>query len=209
MIETTLNIFDAAVVGVMGLSCVLAFFRGFVREVLSLSAWVCAGIVTLYFFPSLAVTLEPKFKSAVVASGFSTLGIYIVALIGFSLLNTAILKFIKSGTDVGLLDNWLGLFFGVLRGAFLISLGFFLMTIVLPEDDYPKGIKEAKTLSYVERGAIIVANISPKYLREISSLNKRIEAEKKTSGGIGKIHNPFAPKEDAAKPKEEKKSDDE
>ena len=195
MIETSLNIFDAAVFVVMGLSCALAFFRGFVREVLSLSAWVMAGVVTLYFFPQLAEKLQPKFKSAVVAAGFSTLGIYIIALIGFSLLNSAILKFIKSGTDVGLLDNWLGFFFGVLRGGFLISLGFFLMTIVLPEDDYPDAIKQARTLPYVERGALVVANISPKYLRDISSLKQRAEdARSKGSGGIGKIGNPFAPK---------------
>ncbi len=191
MIETSLNVFDAVVIGVMGLSCALAFFRGFVREVLSLSAWVMAGVVTLYFFPSLAEQLQPKFKSAVVAAGFSTLGIYIVALVGFSLLNSAILKFIKSGTDVGLLDNWLGFFFGILRGAFLISAGFFLMTIVLPEGDYPKAIETAKTLPHVENGAIIVAKISPKYLREISSLNKRIVEQENNGGGIGKVYNPF------------------
>lgn len=193
MIETSLNIFDAIVITVMGLSCILAFFRGFVREVLSLSAWVLAGVVTLYFFPSLAKLIEPKFKDPVVAAGFSTLGIYIVALMGFSLLNSAILKFIKSGTDVGLLDNWLGFIFGALRGAFLVSLGFFLMTIVLTEKDYPLAIKQAKTLPYVENGAMMVANVSPRYLRDISSLNEKIKAQEaaQSSGGIGTIKNPF------------------
>ena len=209
MIETTLNVFDAIVVGVMGLSCALAFYRGFVRELLSLSAWVGAGIVTLYFFPDLAEALKPKFKNSAVAGGFSTLGIYIVSLMGFSLLNTVILKFIKSGTDVGLLDNWLGLLFGALRAAFLIAASFFLMTIVLPEAEYPKAIKTARSLHYVEDGAIIVAKISPKYLREISTLNKRIVEEEKNGGGIGKIYNPFDREIDAAKPKNESKPNDE
>lgn len=210
MIETTLNVFDAVIIGVMGLSCALAFFRGFVREVLSLSAWVLAGVVTLYFFPSLAEYLKPKFKNSAIAGGFSTLGIYIVSLMGFSLLNTAILKFIKSGTDVGMLDNWLGLLFGALRGAFLIAVSFFIMTIVLPEAEYPKAVKTSKTLPYVERGAIILAKASPKYLREISSLNKRIQEEEKNAptGGIGKIYNPFDSEQDAVNPSksEEKKT---
>ena len=34
MIETHLNVFDAGVIGIMALSCLFAFFRGFVREVL-------------------------------------------------------------------------------------------------------------------------------------------------------------------------------
>lgn len=203
MIQTTLNVFDAIVFGVMGLSCALAFFRGFVREVLSLSAWVLAGVVTLYFFPSLADKLQPKFKSAVIAAGFSTLGIYVVALMAFSLLNSAILKFVKSGTDVGLIDNWLGLFFGGLRGAFLIAVTFFLMTIVLPEDDYPPAVKSAKMLPHVEDGAIIVAKIAPQYLREISSLNKRILAEEhSTPSGSEKkkSYNPFERKSDTSRP---------
>lgn len=175
MIEANLNIMDAVVFALMGMSCLLAFFRGFVREVLSLGAWIGAAIVTLYFFPSVAEQLQPKFKSAVIAAGFSTLGIYVAALMAFSLINSLILKFVKSGSDVGLLDNWLGLIFGAARGALLISLSFFLMTIVLPEDDYPDVIKQAKTLPYVEEGALVIAKISPKYLRDISSLNKRID----------------------------------
>lgn len=177
MIEANVNMFDAVVLAIMVLSALLAFFRGFVREVLSLGAWVGAAIVTLYFFPSVAEQLQPKFKSAVVAAGFSTLGIYVAALIGFSILNMAILKFVKSGSDVGLLDNWLGMIFGVARGAFLLGLGFFLMTIALPEDEYPVVMKKAHSLPYVEKAALVVAKISPKYLREISSLNKKIESD--------------------------------
>ena len=59
MIETHLNILDASVIGIMVLSCLFAFFRGLVREVLSLSAWVGAGIVTLYYFPAVAEKLHP------------------------------------------------------------------------------------------------------------------------------------------------------
>lgn len=177
MIETSLNMFDLAVLVVLGFSSLFAFFRGFVREILSLGAWVGAGIVTIYFFPSVAEQLQPKFKSAVVAAGFATLGIYICALIGFSMINMLILKFVKSGSDVGLLDNWLGLVFGVFRGAFMVSLGFFLLTIVLPENEYPAWVKKSISMPYVEKGALALAKISPEYLREISTLTKKLKKE--------------------------------
>jgi len=207
-IETSLNVFDAIVFAVMLISCLHAFFRGFVREVLSLSAWALAGVVTLYFFPSVAQHLQPKFKSAVVAAGFSTLGIYTISLMGFSLLNSVILRFIKSGTDVGLLDNTLGLFFGAARGAFILSLGFFVMTISLPEEEYPEAVKTSVSLPYVERGAIMLAKVSPKYLRDLSPLNKKIIDEqegKQSSGGIGRVHNPFT--DDYDVPEDKKKVD--
>jgi membrane protein required for colicin V production len=175
MIETNLNLFDVIVLAILALSALLAFFRGFVREILSLGAWIGAAIVTLYFFPQVATELQPKFKNAVVAAGFATLGIYVAALLAFSLINMLILKFVKAGSDVGLLDNTLGLFYGVFRGAFLISLGFFLMTIVLPEDEYPVWIKKAHSLPYVKKGAVFLAHVSPKYLSEISSLSVEVK----------------------------------
>jgi membrane protein required for colicin V production len=181
MIETQLNLFDAAVLGVMALSCVLAFFRGFVREILSLGAWIGAGIVTLYYFPQVAEALQPKFKSAVIAAGFATLGIYIAALIGFSIVNMIILRFVKSGSDVGLLDNSLGLIFGAFRGALLIGVAFFLMTIVLPEDDYPVWITKSVSLPFVKEAAIVVAKVSPAYLRDISSLKKTVKEDTEDS----------------------------
>ncbi len=177
MIETHLNVFDATVFAIMALSCLFAFFRGFVREILSLGAWVGAGIVTIYFFPTVAELLKDKFKDPIVAAGFGTLGIYIGALIVFSMLNMMILKFLKSGSDVGMLDNMLGLAFGAFRGAFIISLGFFLITVVVAEKEYPKWIKESVTHPYAEKGAMMLVKVAPDYLKKISSLQKKMAAE--------------------------------
>ena len=47
MIETSFNLFDTIVVVTIILSALLSFFRGFVREVLSLGAWVGASIITV------------------------------------------------------------------------------------------------------------------------------------------------------------------
>lgn len=177
MIETHLNLFDAAVICILALSCLFAFFRGFVREVLSLGAWIGAAIVTIYYFPAMAAYLKPHFKSAVGAAGVGTLIIYTVALIGFSLINAVIIKFVRSGNDVGMLDNALGFMFGLGRGAFIISLGYFLMTIAMPEKEYPVWLKNSVTRPYAEMGAIKLAKVAPEYLREISTLEKKAIAE--------------------------------
>ena len=177
MIETHMNIFDVVVIAIMVLSCIFAFFRGFVREVLSLGAWVGAAVITIYYFPDATEMLKPHFKSAVGAAGVATLGIYTITLIGFSMINLLIMKFVKSGNDVGMLDNMMGFIFGVVRGGFIVSLGYFMITIALPEKEYPDWLKHSYTRPYVEMGAIKIAKAAPPYLREISTLQKRADAE--------------------------------
>ncbi len=174
MIETHLSIFDAVVISIMLASCVFAFFRGFVREILSLGAWIGAAVVTLYYFPDAAARLQPYFKTPVVAAGFATLGLYLIALMGFSLINMLILKLFKSGEEIGPIDNILGLFFGVARGVFIVALGFFLVSIALPEKEYPDWLKASVTLPYVQQSSALLASAAPEYVRDISTLQKKI-----------------------------------
>lgn len=193
MIEAHLSAFDATVMGILALSALVAFFRGFVKEVLSLGAWVGAGLVTIYYFPDAAKWLKPHFKSELVATGFGTLGLYIAALLAFSIFNTVVLRFVKSGSDVGVLDNTFGLAFGLFRGAFIISLGMLLITMVMNKDEYPKWLKEAKTRPFAEEGALMLARIAPEYLQEMTSLRDKlgIKAKKPGDTGEGKTASQF------------------
>lgn len=184
MIETHLSLFDAVVVGILLISCVFAFFRGFVREVLSLGAWIGAGIVTLYYFPSATEKLLPYFKTPVVAAGFATLGLYLVALMGFSLINMFIIKFLKSGDEVGPTDNILGLIFGAMRGVFIVTLGFFLLVVALPEKEYPDWLKASVTLPYVEKGTAVLVSVAPEYLRDMAAFQKKTAADVKQGKGL-------------------------
>ena len=172
MVEAQLNIFDTIVIGVVGLSTLLAFFRGFVREVLSLAGWVGAAFITLAFFPDVAQMIRPYFGSEVVASGAAALGTYVTALLCISLFTSLIMKYVKEGSDVGVLDNVLGLGFGALRGAFIVSLGFLMLTLVFNKDHYPSWLEEARTRPYAERGAGILAQVAPNYLSEDSKLGE-------------------------------------
>ncbi len=176
MIETNLNMFDAAVFGIMGLSCIFAFFRGLVREILSLLAWIGAGIVTIYYYPVVGAKMQGYFKDPVVAAGVGAIALYFAALFGFAIINVLIIKTIKQGGEAGMLDNMMGLAFGALRGAFILSLGFFMISVALPDPDtYPKWLKESTTRPYVEKGAIMLAKAAPEYLSKISSLQKRAQ----------------------------------
>lgn len=176
------NTFDAIVLTVLGLSALVAFFRGFIRELLSLGAWVGAAILTLYLFPHSTEFMKNHIhgsQSGTVAAGVGALGTYIACLLVFSIINSIILRYVKSGAEVGLLDNFLGLMFGCIRGAFIISLGFLIMQAVIPKDNPPEWLKGSITKPYVQQGADMLASIAPKYLADIEGFVKKEEEKAK------------------------------
>lgn len=174
--EASLTTFDLCVLGIMALSCLFAFFRGLVREILSLAAWIGAAAVTMHYLPAAAVKLTPHFKSATAAMTVGMIGIYIFALIIFSIINIIILKTIKGGSSTGMLDNLLGLVFGAFRGAFIIALGFFLLSAThLPEKDYPDWLKNSITRPYGEKAAATLTKIAPEYVEALAKAEKQAE----------------------------------
>ena len=175
MIEAQFNMFDAAVLIVMLLSTMLAFFRGFVREFLSLGAWVGAGMITVYWFDDVAEWLKPHTTQDMVAYLIGGVGTYIVALLSFSLVNSTIIRYVKSSEEIGMFDNILGMVFGMLRGAFIISLGYLVLSLVIDNENPPAWVQQALTKDYAQQGAIILAKVAPGYLEDISSLGNQLE----------------------------------
>lgn len=172
MVHTTLNIFDLIVFGVIGLSAMLSFFRGFVREFLSLGTWVGAAIVTLYAFPHVAEMLRPHVKSEMVASGFAGLFTFMGSLIILSVFSGLFLKFLKSGSDIGLLNNGMGLLFGVARGVLLVAVTFYIFSLTTSKENYPEWMEGSVSLPYVEASSAWVAHMAPSYLDEVTGTDK-------------------------------------
>lgn len=178
----TFSTFDIIVLSILGLSALVAFFRGFIRELLSLGAWVGAALVTIYLFPHSTELVKNHIHSSqnsTLSAGIGALGTYIAALIGFSIINSIILRYVKKGSEVGLLDNFLGLIFGALRGAFIISLGYLILMAVIPKDPTPSWLKGSITREDVESGATFLSSIAPTYLKDIEGYVKQEEEKAK------------------------------
>jgi len=191
MIETQLNIFDSIVLGILLLSSLLGFFRGFIREVLSLGAWLGAALITLYFFADATAAAKQLFKAHIkkpesldmLSAGAGGIGLYIFALLSISIVNAIVIRYVKTGSEVGVIDNLLGLLFGVVRAAFIISLGFLILTFTMGKEDYPEWLKKSKTLEPVEVGALHLAKMAPRYLSELSTLTGKLKGEEEEKSG--------------------------
>ncbi|WP_340300768.1 CvpA family protein [Roseobacter sp. HKCCD5988] len=118
---------DGIAGGVIFISAILAYSRGFVREVMSILGWIAAAIVAYWAAPEVRPLISeiPYIGPYVDDScelgmilGFSAA--FAVTLIVVSLFSPLFSSFIQK-TKLGGFDAGAGLFFGVLRGVALVA----------------------------------------------------------------------------------------
>lgn len=155
---------DAAIVLVIAISGLFAFFRGFVHELLAVVSWIGAGIATLYGFPYAQPEVRKLISVQLIADMTAGVGIFLIVLVALAILTRLVSNRIRNSA-LGPLDRSLGLLFGFLRGAVLVCMAWLVLLWVLPRQDHPEWIIEAKALPLVERGAATLVELIPERLR--------------------------------------------
>lgn len=192
-----MNPLDIGVIAVVGLSAVFAFARGFVREALSIVAWVGAGFITLYGRDYVYVLVEPMVKNPLLSQLISWGGLFIGALIVLTIITGIIARSVRSSA-LSPIDRTLGFIFGLARGAFIVSLAYLLLDVSVQLNERPGWLKEAKSAPYLREGADMLRTVLPESLRVksataaedvIKTVNPAIEAQK----AMRALTNPTAP----------------
>jgi len=111
--------FDWAALLVIGLSTLLAFFRGVVRELIAVVAWVAGLIGAIAFTPVLGTMLPaiPGYPGVPYLVAFAL--IVIGALLLGALIAWPLTKAVRAA-GLGFVDRFLGSIFGLVRGAALM-----------------------------------------------------------------------------------------
>jgi len=159
-----MNAVDFAVLVVIALSAVFAFARGFVREALSIVAWVGAALITLYGF-NYAYALVARFVTTpLLADLVAGAGVFLIALIILTILTGYLARFVHSSA-LSPIDRTLGLIFGVARGAILVSLAYLVIDVSLPQTDRPSWLQDAKSEPLLAQGADLLRGVLPESLQ--------------------------------------------
>ncbi len=197
------NIADVGVLLVILLSGLLALVRGFVREVLSVAAWVGAALATLYAFPYAQPFVREFIEIPWLADGAAGIAVFVVTLIVLSIVSHAISSRVNhSAFDA--LDKSLGLLFGLLRGAIVVCLIYLLIDWALPRDQHPKWLQEARSTPFVQEGARLIESIIPGRLRRrgadaASAAGRTAREAMEVDRTVRRLSSP-PPKDDAPKP---------
>jgi membrane protein required for colicin V production len=155
-----MNALDLAVVAVIVLSAVFAFARGFVREALSIAAWVGAAAATLYGFDAVYHLTVKFITTPLLAELIAGAGLFLVSLIVLTVLTGYAARFVRA-TAASPIDRTLGLIFGMGRGAVFVSLAYLLLDLGLPPTDRPNWVREAKCEPYLAEGANWLRTLVP------------------------------------------------
>ncbi len=159
-----INYADLIVFAVIVLSGIFALVRGFVHELLTLGAWIGAGIATYYGIDHVIPVARRLTTIQPLADIGSGTAIFLVVLIALSILTRLASRRIRHSA-FGALDRSLGLIFGLVRGAFLVAIGWLVFAWAFHEEDYPGWIAEARTLPLVQHGAKTLYDVLPEGLR--------------------------------------------
>lgn len=198
-----MNSFDLAVLGVIALSAIFAFARGFVREALSIVAWVGAALTTLYGFNHIYGLVVRFVTTPLLADLVAGSGLFVISLIVFTILTGYLARFVQSSA-LSPIDRTLGLIFGLVRGAFLVSLAYLMLDISLPQNDRPGWIKQAKSEPFLAQGAELLRSALPEPLQvksaaTVDDAQRALERAKDAQKAMRALSSPVAP----AKPGEE------
>ncbi len=160
--------FDLAALAVLGLSGIMAFARGLIREVFSIIAFIGGAVAAVFFAEYLRPTVENfTALSGSLASVAAGLVIFLVVFIVITVLTSAIAKTAHQSTEIGSFDRAAGLAFGVLRGVLVVSLFVLLMrqTQGLPDaeaqDPMQDAIRGARTYPIYESVAMGLEAVLP------------------------------------------------
>lgn len=131
------TLIDAVVGVVIVLSALLAYSRGFVREVLAIAGWVGAAVVAFLFagqaqplvrqVPVVGDLIGDSCELSIVAAFAAIFAVVLVLVSIFTPLFSSVVQ----RSALGAVDQGLGFLFGALRGLLLVAIAFFIYQTVL------------------------------------------------------------------------------
>lgn len=145
---------DAALIAVCFISGLLALYRGFAREMLSIVSWAIAAAAVLYFVifhkpfaQDMAAQMGTQVAVAQIVVGAV---IFLIVLIVVHLI-TARLSDAILDSRIGMIDRVLGFIFGVVRGFVLVVIPYMFYDAFFPDTNTRvQWVRDAKTLPYIK-----------------------------------------------------------
>ncbi len=121
-----MNWLDGIILGILALSVLIGLMRGLVAEVLSLVAWIAAFWVAVVFGPDMAALFENSISLPMARIGLG----YAICFFGVLLLGVLVrfaARRLIWSTGLTGVDRVLGVLFGFVRGALVVTILVFLV----------------------------------------------------------------------------------
>lgn len=144
---------DFVVLAVLLVSAGLAFFRGLVREVLGIGAWLGAAVVAILAEPQAKPFAAQYVQPDWLATGIAVGAVFLVVLIVLKILIAWVAGHVQRSM-LGGIDRALGFLFGLARGAFIVVLAYIVAGLAVPAAErWPPEVRQSRSLPVVADAA--------------------------------------------------------
>jgi membrane protein required for colicin V production len=155
-----ITLLDIGLIAVMLISGLLAMIRGFMREVMSIMAWVLAAIATLYAYGKLVPAATAYFNSELIAKAAVIGGVFLLTLLLASVVTVRVSDMVLD-SRVGALDRTLGFLFGLGRGLIIVVVAFGFFDWMVPAKSQPAWVAGAKSKVFLADTVEWLRSMSP------------------------------------------------
>ena len=157
-----MNLVDLVILLLLAASAVVGFRSGLIQSIFSLAGLIAGIAIASWNYMHFAVELEPMVHSLALAEAiwFCLIAIAVMmvaGIIGF------LIKGLIHGVGLGWLDKTLGLVFGLLQGAVLVTLCIIVLAAFFPDT---KLLGDAQLSRYFLGSAHVTTHMTPDELKE-------------------------------------------
>ena len=156
-----LNLVDIVIVLIIVLSALHGFRSGLITSVASLLGLIGGIAIASWEYKQFVGTFQPSVHNEARADAISFALIALVVMIAASILGM-LLKGLIHGVGLGWLDRFMGLLFGLLRGALLITLCIVTLAAFFPDTRW---LGDAQLAKYFMGTAHLTTHMTPDELK--------------------------------------------
>ncbi|HAU28917.1 MAG TPA: hypothetical protein DCW68_02260 [Rhodospirillaceae bacterium] len=151
---------DFIVLGILLVSALVSFARGFAHEVLTYGAFIGSVFVMLLGVPFVQPYMMEIISTEWIAAIASGAVLFVASMVIFTMIIHRISDAIHK-TSLSGLDRTLGFGIGVLRGALIVCLIYLPLAWLWPQEKQPSWLMQAKTRPFVVAGAELLKGMVP------------------------------------------------
>lgn len=190
---------DLIVIAVILISAGLAFFRGFIRETLTILG-VVGGLLAAYQFGDNLIPLynnllgvgsqsleegaeAEKFLGVLEYAQLSKVLSYASVFLGVVILLSVVSFFLSRAVEkigLGMVDRSLGVVFGIIRGVLILGLIYLPFQMFLEEEEKVEWFSDSRSIVYIEWTAEWIRNFFPEDLTNEDAINTKADEARET-----------------------------
>ncbi len=161
------TLLDGGTAFILVVSGLLAYSRGFVREVLSIAGWIAAAVAAYIFAPQVQplITEIPVLTDVIGTncelSILASAGLVFVAALVVVSIFTPLISGAIQNSALGPLDQGLGFIFGIVRGALLVVVALIIYDQLIAGGAGAPIVEDSKTVEILAQSQAQLAEALP------------------------------------------------